>query len=102
MPAGARDVPGARGCLLVSGRSSTSVLPNVWALVDYIWTTTLAACRGRTDSERNRYCVLPGEHLPRPPAQATIRTGTRRLALTRAASNERRSRDETHLRTSAA
>ena len=47
-------------------------------------------------------CQLLGEHLPRPPAQATIRTRTRPLALTRAAPNERRSRDETHFRTCAA
>ena len=50
--------------------SSTTVLPRVWALVDYIWTTTQPWQRVAPEriSKSDRYCVLPGEHLPRPPA----------------------------------
>ena len=70
---------------------------------DYMWTTNLGGAWRRNGFRGaiGTACLLPGEHLPRPPAQATIRTRTRRLPLACAAPNERRSRDETHLRASA-
>ena len=42
-------------------------------------------------------CLLPREHLARPPAQTTVRSRARGLAFARPAPHERRCGDETHL-----